>query len=108
MSVLYLVLAGVLGGVAGMLLRLASIRNTNGEISSLYLVAALVFYGAGFILYSVGLRKVALSTGYPLMVGVSMVIAFGFDLYMREQIGAVPVIGAALILVGVALVAWHR
>ncbi len=106
---LVLVLAGFLGGVASILLRVAALAEGGAFWVPLLLRGlALLSYGAGFALYAVALRRTSLATAYPLMVAASVLVVLVFSALHEQTFKASQAIGALAVVVGVWVAASGR
>lgn len=101
-SALASVLLRVSGQVSGpgIALSLAGLMTTP----NLLRLAAVVAYGAGFVLYALALKRIELNVAYPLMVGIAILEIFGYGLMGGETVSVRTALGAALIMGGIFLV----
>lgn len=111
MAYFWLVLSGLCSVAASIALKIAAnTSNTNQTISILSIqgafpyICAMVFYGLGFGLYALALKKLDLSLAYPLMVGISIlgILAYGV-LSGNELVSSSRIAGALLVMVGIFL-----
>ncbi len=105
MTWIILIGSGLFGGLASILLRMAALQDTALTTSALLPLAlrgmAVGFYGVGFVLYALALRKTNLSTAYPLMVAVSILVVLAFTALHEHTLRPTQTFGAAIILLGV-------
>jgi small multidrug resistance pump len=108
MGWLTIMASGLFGGLASVLLRLAALKDAAPGVSAwLPLVlrgAAIGSYGIGFVLYALALRRATLSTAYPLMVAVSILLVLGFTAWHEHALRPSQALGAGVILFGIWLV----
>ncbi len=114
MAYLYLALALVTNGVANVLLKIGADRGVTLDWSlglprlvahHAYLLTGLALFAANVVFYVVALRALPLSVAYPVMVGMSFLIANGAAvLFLQESLGWQHLTGYALILAGITLV----
>ncbi len=84
----------------------------NGETGSIFkiaidpfLIGSLVVYGAGFLVYSIALLKLELSTAYPVASVSSIALIVLVSLFfMNETIDIYKAAGLALSVIGVMLI----
>lgn len=117
-SYLFLALALVLNAIANILIKVAMTRRTAGDggaseglvgflttLLSPVFVAGVLCFGLNLLLYSLALKKIALSVAYPIMVSLGyLIIVFYSRIYLREHLSGVQYVGAALIIAGVWLI----
>ncbi|AVX39026.1 MULTISPECIES: DMT family transporter [Yersinia] len=65
---------------------------------------AIIFYGAGFVLYSLGLKDIDVSKAYPVMVSFAILQVLAFGLFFGESITIKMIIGTAFVIVGILLI----
>ncbi|MCL6611478.1 MAG: hypothetical protein K6T66_08065 [Peptococcaceae bacterium] len=71
-----------------------------------FLIGGVVLFGLALAAYSVVLSRINLSVAYPVMTGAGFLLVFLFSgLYFREGITAAHILGSALILAGVWILA---
>ena len=71
-----------------------------------YLITGVTLFGLALAAYSVVLSKINLSVAYPIMTGAGFLLVFlASGLWFKETITAVHLLGAALILAGVSILA---
>lgn len=111
MAYFWLTLSGLCSVAASVALKIAAnTSNSNQPISILSIqgafpyLCAIVFYGWGFGLYALALKKLDLSLAYPLMVGISIlgILAYGI-LSGSELMTSSRIAGALLVLAGIFL-----
>ena len=85
------------GAVIGSLLQ--AVKNP-------WLLIGVSFFGLALVAYSAVLSKINLSIAYPVMTGAGFLIVFLVSaFYLREQLSYMHILGGALILAGVWLLA---
>jgi multidrug transporter EmrE-like cation transporter len=112
MAYLYLALAFVCNGSANVLLKLAALRQfsfsqlLHGTITPAaeFAFFAALLFAANLGFYLLALERIPLSTGYPVMIGMTFVITIVASLFLGERIGLLPAFGMALILIGMFFV----
>lgn len=65
---------------------------------------AIIFYGAGFVLYSLGLKDIDVSKAYPMMVSFAILQVLVFGMFFGESITIKMIIGSAFLVVGILLI----
>jgi len=65
---------------------------------------AIASYGVGFALYAIALRRLPLTLAYPVMIATTMLEVYVYGLVAGEAFRPAAAVGAALILLGAALV----
>lgn len=65
---------------------------------------AIIFYGAGFVLYSLGLKDIDVSKAYPVMVSFAILQVLLFGLFFGESITIKMIIGATFVIIGILLI----
>ncbi len=65
---------------------------------------AIIFYGAGFVLYSLGLKDIDVSKAYPVMVSFAILQVLLFGLFFGESITIKMIIGVAFVIIGILLI----
>jgi small multidrug resistance pump len=99
--------AGFCGALASVLLT----RVANVPVIPLNYVGvggrliALSVYGLGFFLYGYALRSIGVSVAYPIMVAISVMTLMAYASAHGEAVSAKNIVGAVLVLAGVALLA---
>jgi small multidrug resistance pump len=115
MSLFLLFAAAACSAAASILLRLAA--QTHVEFisagthalsalmnaSTALRVGAIVSYGIGFLLYALALKRTELSTAYPAMVGMTILMLLIYGTFAGEAITVKGLAGAAMVAFGVAL-----
>jgi multidrug transporter EmrE-like cation transporter len=73
--------------------------------TNLYIWLALVGFGTGFFLWSVGLSRTELSSAYPIFIGVeySLVMILSW-LILTEAFVPLKIAGIALVLIGIIII----
>lgn len=117
MAFLSLVGAFVANGVANVLLKVGADRGIVfdlslgiGKLMSLnaYLIGGVVLFVVNIVFYIFALRVLPLSVAYPVMVGMSLLIANTCAVVLlHETISWQHIIGYAFIVAGVSLVVIH-
>lgn len=113
MAYFFLTLAFVFNGIANVLLKIASDRGLLFDPAAglvklfshnVFLFAGVALFVVNLAFYILALRGLPLSVAYPLMVGMSFLIAnSAATLFLQEPIAWQQVVGYALILAGVTL-----
>lgn len=65
---------------------------------------AIIFYGAGFVLYSLGLKDIDVSKAYPVMVSFAILQVLLFGLFFGESITIKMILGTAFVIIGILLI----
>ncbi|MFC0400808.1 ligand-binding protein SH3 [Paraburkholderia rhizosphaerae] len=116
MAAFLLFAAATSSAIASVLLKLAArldINATAAGMSGLWALmtastgvrlGAVIAYGVGFVFYAMALKRVALSTAYPVMVGITIVALLVYGAMAGESITMKGIAGSALVVVGVALI----
>lgn len=112
---LYLIVAFIANGVANILLKIGADRGVELSWSlgiaglfarHAYLIGGLIVFALNVIFYVLALRSFPLSIAYPIMVGMSFLIANGAAvLFLHEPLSWQHLVGYALIIAGITLVA---
>ena len=73
--------------------------------TNLYIWLAVVGFGTGFFLWSVGLSRAELSSAYPIFIGVeySLVMILSW-LILTEAFVPLKIAGIALVLIGIIII----
>ncbi|ANG62488.1 hypothetical protein A8C75_08290 [Marinobacterium aestuarii] len=118
-GMLLIALSAIMTGAANLLLRagvlkfgdfsLAANRIIDGliglSLQPLFMLGML-FYGLAAIVWFSALSKLELSIGYPILVGLTFVlVASGSSLFFGEVLSAQKLLGMAMILGGIAVIA---
>lgn len=114
MNYLFLVLAFITNGAANVLLKMGADRGVSLDMSQgivrllaahAHLLAGLALFAVNVVLYVIALRSFPLSVAYPIMVGMSFVVAnIGAVLFLHEPVSWQHLLGYALILSGITVV----
>ncbi|HUO56406.1 MAG TPA: hypothetical protein VMU27_03165 [Candidatus Paceibacterota bacterium] len=112
MAYLYLTLAFTFNAVANILLKAGSSRGITLDGPLLSLIAlnwqailGCALFAVNILFYFLALRSLPLSVAYPIMVGMSFIIVNSYAfLELREGIGAMQLVGYALLIMGLSLV----
>lgn len=114
MGFLYLAIAFITNAVANVLLKVGADKGVTLDWSlglpkllSLhsYLILGVALFAINVLFYIAALRMLPLSVAYPVMVGMSFIIANATAfIFLQEGISWQQVIGYALILGGITLV----
>lgn len=67
-------------------------------------IAAVGFYGVGFLFYAWALKKLPLTSAYPVMVAVTIIEVFMFGVWTGEQVTLTNIFGALLITAGIIFI----
>jgi small multidrug resistance pump len=102
---LALAIAGACGAIASVLLtRVAGIPLIPlTSLGAGLRFAAVAVYGLGFLLYGYALRGVAVNVAYPIMVSASVILLFVYTTAGGHPASPRSILGAGLVLAGVAL-----
>ncbi|WP_145535392.1 DMT family transporter [Yersinia thracica] len=65
---------------------------------------AIAFYGAGFVLYSIGLKDIDVSRAYPVMVSFAILQLMIAGMVFGETISIKMIVGAVLVIFGIVLI----
>ncbi|RXA98577.1 SMR family transporter [Yersinia sp. 2105 StPb PI] len=65
---------------------------------------AIVFYGAGFVLYSIGLKDIDVSKAYPVMVSFAILQLMIAGVFFGETISVKMIAGSVLVIFGIVLI----
>ena len=110
MSILLLMISGTCSAIASVLLRLAG-QNDQGPLAFLAALppnflrfGAIGAYGVGFLLYAVALKRIELSTAYPIMVAVTVLELFVFSVWSGDTLSLRTASGGALLIAGIYLI----
>ncbi|OOG54168.1 hypothetical protein B0E47_13475 [Rhodanobacter sp. B05] len=99
--------AGFCGALASVLLtRVANIPIipfSYGGVGGRFVAVSV--YGVGFLLYGYALKSIGVSVAYPVMVAISVMALLAYAAAQGELVGVKNIVGAVLILAGVALLA---
>lgn len=104
MPTFFILFAGGFSALASVLLRIGALGTVSipgGPWTMRF--CAIGAYGAGFVLYALALRRIELSVAYPLMVGTTMLLLFGYGLFSGEAVTVKTTVGATLVVTGVCL-----
>lgn len=75
------------------------------DFISFDILMCLLFYGLGTTTYLLLLRKVPMSTAYPLFSSTFVLVMLVSRFYFGEPIGGLKLAGIILVLTGIALIA---
>lgn len=108
-SLLALAGAALCSAAASVLLKAAAMSNLlSASTRNLAMLAgAIALYGLGFLCYGVALRSIPVGPAYASMVGICVLALFLYSAATGGTIGARDWVGAAVIVVGVILLAGH-
>jgi small multidrug resistance pump len=67
-------------------------------------IAAVGFYGVGFMFYAWALKKLPLTSAYPVMVAITIVEVFVFGAWTGEPVTWTNILGALLITAGIIFI----
>ncbi len=113
----YLILAFVCNASANALIKLSAAYSLGqsgsvvaNTLTNPYLIVGMVVFFANFIFFFLALKKLPLSVGYPVMIGMSFVLINLFAyFYIGEAISIPQGVGYILILAGLTCVlAYHK
>lgn len=82
--------------------RIGILSITSNEV--LTKLPAIIFYGIGFVLYSVGLRNIDVSRAYPIMVAFAILQVIALGSCLGEEITLKMIIGSSFVVVGIILI----
>lgn len=100
MNVFLIVTSGILGGLASILLRIS-----NGmQYELLVKGAAIASYGLGFICYALALKEQNITSTYPVMVGVSILLVFAYTAIYEKEISLTKIVATCFIFFGIYLI----
>jgi small multidrug resistance pump len=106
---LLLLAAAAANGIANLLIKRSAMAG-EATLLAQYLgpwfLAGVVFFGCSVVIYAQALQSIAVSVGYPVMVGVSTLLVLACSmLFLKEALGGAQLAGVALIVAGVVLAA---
>lgn len=117
MGFLSLAVAFVTNGVANVLLKVGADRGVSFDPSKgvftlitqhAFLLGGMVLFVVNLMFYIYALRTLQLSVAYPIMVGMSFLIANTLAVvYLYEALSWQHILGYVLILTGISLVVTH-
>lgn len=67
-------------------------------------IPAIIFYAAGFVLYSIGLKDIDVSKAYPLMVSFAILQVLIIGFIFGETISTKMIVGAVFVIFGILLI----
>lgn len=67
---------------------------------------AIAFYGAGFVLYSIGLKEIDVSKAYPIMVTFAMLMVVLLGFLFGENISVKVIIGIIFLIIGIVIISY--
>ena len=113
---LLLVVLSALGTVAGNLMIRAGLGRAGGlgfsaaKLTSVFLeplmIAGLALYGTSALLWFRVISTEELSTSYPLLVSMTFIlVTLGAAVFFHERISAQKLVGLAVILIGIVVIA---
>ena len=84
-----------------------NIKSMQHMAGNIYIWLGLASFGAGFFFWLVGLSRAGLSSAYPIFVGMeySLVMILSW-LILNEAFIPFKIVGIALILIGILIIAW--
>lgn len=108
LSYLFLFLSSLFSAAASVLLKTSTNLSNEDVLFFLskglsYKVIAVGMYGLGFICYGLGLKKIELHVGYPVMVSLTIIMVVMWDLYTGLKINKMSLFAIATIISGVVL-----
>lgn len=105
----------IFNALANILIKYAMFNKTNIEFTTLsiiksilnpYLLLGLTCFGLALGAYSYSLTKYELSVAYPVMTSLGLIIVAQTSAFLfQESFGLQKILGTALIIIGVVLVA---
>lgn len=117
MAYLALILAFVANAVANVLLKVGADRGLSLDFSqglgklllaNAYLIGGVALFAVNVVFYVIALRSLPLTLAYPVMVGMSFLIASSLAVfYLHESLGWPHLLGYLLILLGATLIVFH-
>ena len=78
--------------------------STLMSASTALRIGAVASYGVGFLMYAIALKRTELSTAYPVMVGITILMLLLYGVFAGEAITLKGLAGAAMVVFGVALI----
>ncbi len=109
MNWIFLIGAILLNSAGNVLLKQFAIRHPGASLAEYadpYFVGGLVCFALNVLLYARALSDLPIEIAYPILVGLSvLLVSIAAVVLFKAEIGAVHVVGMALILAGVALLA---
>lgn len=110
----YLAIAFVTNAIANVLLKVGADKGASLDLSlgvgkllahNAFLIGGALLFAFNLVFYVAALRSLPLSVAYPIMVGMSFLIANAVAfLFLDERIGGIHILGYALILAGITLI----
>lgn len=82
--------------------RLGVLSITSNELFTK--LPAIIFYGIGFVLYSIGLKDIDVSRAYPVMVSFAILQVITLGYFFGEAITIKMITGAAFVVIGIVLI----
>jgi small multidrug resistance pump len=112
MPYLFLTVAFLLNATANILLKLGAKKGLSYQGVSLdtlssnsFFVVGLLCFGLNVIFYFLALKSIPISIGYPIMVGMSLLIINAFALSsLHESITTMQLVGYVLLITGMTCV----
>lgn len=118
MAYIFLIGAFTANAVANLFLKVGADRGINLDwslgISKLvslhsFLIAGTVLFVVNLLLYILALKSLPLSIAYPVMVGMSFLIAsFSAVLFLHESISWFQILGYVLVVTGITFAVYAR
>lgn len=110
MAFLFLVLAGVNSTVGNMLLKKGAMHdgiNIFYFSVNLYMVSGIFFYAVNVLLFSLALKSIPVSIGYPILAALGSVLLVICSSYIfDEAITLNKMLGILIIIVGITVLFW--
>lgn len=101
--------AAAANGAANLLIKRSAMSSGDAVLAqylSPWFLIGIVFFAVSVVVYANALQSIAVSVGYPVLVGVSTVLVLACSAaLLNEAVGAMQLAGVILIIAGVALVA---
>ncbi len=75
------------------------------QLRSIPFYLAIMFFGVNFLFYAKALQSITISTAYPMVVGLSIVLLTVLSLvFLHERLTALQLGGIAVIILGIVMV----
>ena len=112
MSYIYLVLAFILNSLANILLKIGASKGLvfHGVslatiTSNLNFIVGLFFFALNALFYFLALKTIPISVGYPIMVGMSLLLINSYALTaLKETISPMQMLGYVLFITGMTMI----
>lgn len=112
MQIIYLTIAFILNATANILLKLGAKKgfiysgvSFDTISSNTFFVIGIISFALNVVFYFMALKSIPISIGYPVMVGMSLVIinVFAFS-YLHENFTMMQLIGYVLLITGMTFI----